>query len=96
MFWFLIFLSKNNLPDVTIHLIVARPMEGFSWRVLGLGQFLISGGKLGLKKPRFSVCIPGCQMLLSALHGANPFSISLIFRAFSTFWRAKPVDNPSK
>ena len=75
MFWFLIFFSKNNLPDVTIHLIIAWPMEGFHWHVLGLGQFLISsGGKLGLKKPCVRLvyfwvsdapkCLTFCQSIL--------------------------------
>lgn len=45
MFWFLIFFSKPTLPDLTIHLIIAWPLEQFNWHVLGLGQFLISGGE---------------------------------------------------
>lgn len=95
MFWFLIFFSKRSAPVVTIHLTIAWPMEGFNWHVLGRGQCLISsGGKLGLKEPCVRLVCFWVSDASKCL--TNPFGISLIFRAFNTCWRAKPVDNPSK
>lgn len=85
--------TSQMWQSISLLLGLWRGLAGACW---DLDSFLLAGGKLGLKKPQFSIYIPGCQMLLSVLHGANPFCISLIFRAFSTFWRAKPVDNPSK
>lgn len=74
---------------MTIHLIVAWPMEGFSWRVLGLGQFLISGGKVGIEKASIQhiysgvsdapKCLTWCQ---SILHLSN-------FQGFQHFLASK-------
>lgn len=90
MFCFLIFFSESNFADVTIRLIVAWPMEGFNWHVLGLGQFLISSGEeLGLEKPRVRLvccwvsdapkCLTFCQ---SILHLSN-------FQGFQHFLASK-------